>query len=223
MGFHNAGLLKKDRNIVEKLFKNRTIKVLVSTSTLAWGVNLPAYCVIIKGTEFYDASKGQKVDISILDIVQMFGRAGRPQYDKKGIGIIFCPLKKLTGFVSKLKNQINIESVLDKYLPDALNAEIAIGNIASRDDAKNWLKLTYFAVVRCGRKRDQNIKLVEGYINNSFRVLNDNKLIRYVKATGRVHSTELGRIASNYYMSYATIAEFYEELRENMFIRKNSE
>ena len=217
LGFHNAGLLKKDRNIVEKLFKNRTIKVLVSTSTLAWGVNLPAYCVIIKGTEFYDASKGQKVDISILDIVQMFGRAGRPQYDKKGIGIIFCPLKKLTGFVSKLKNQINIESVLDKYLPDALNAEIAIGNIASRDDAKNWLKLTYFAVVRCGRKRDQNIKLVEGYINNSFRVLNDNKLIRYVKATGRVHSTELGRIASNYYMSYATIAEFYEELRENMF------
>ena len=48
LGFHNAGLLRKDRTIVEKLFKNRTIKVLVSTSTLAWGVNLPAYSVIIK-------------------------------------------------------------------------------------------------------------------------------------------------------------------------------
>jgi replicative superfamily II helicase len=131
LGFHNAGLLKKDRNIVEKLFKNRTIKVLVSTSTLAWGVNLPAYSVIIKGTQFYDASEGKKVDISILDILQMFGRAGRPQYDKKGVGIIFCPLSKLTHFVQTLKNQVNIESVLDKYLADALNAEIAIGNICS--------------------------------------------------------------------------------------------
>ena len=216
IGFHNAGLLRKDRSIVEKLFKNRTIKVLVSTSTLAWGVNLPAYSVIIKGSQFYDASEGKKVDISILDIVQMFGRAGRPQYDKKGVGIIFCPLSKLSSFVSRLKNQVNIESVLDKYLADSLNAEIAIGNISSLEDAKNWLKLTYLSVLLCGRKRDQNIKLIEGYIKNSFKLLNDRKLIRYVKATGRVHSTELGRIASNYYMSYVTVSEFYENLRENM-------
>ena len=217
LGFHNAGLLRKDRTIVEKLFKNRTIKVLVSTSTLAWGVNLPAYSVIIKGTQFYDAAEGKKVDISILDILQMFGRAGRPQYDKKGVGIIFCPLSKLTHFVKTLKNQVNIQSVLEKYLADALNAEIAIGNICSIEDAKNWLKLTYYSVLMCGRKRDQNIKLIEGYIKNNFKLLNENKLIRYVKATCRVHSTELGRIASNYYMSYITIAEFYENLRENMF------
>ena len=147
----------------------------------------------------------------------MFGRAGRPQYDKKGIGIIFCPLSKLSNFVQKLKNQINIESVLEKYLADALNAEIAIGNICSIQDAKNWLKLTYYSVLKCGRKRDQNIKLIEGYIKHNFKILNENKLIRYVKGTGRVHSTELGRIASNYYMSYITIAYFYENLRENMF------
>ena len=147
----------------------------------------------------------------------MFGRAGRPQYDKKGVGVIFCPLSKLTHFVQKLKNQINIESVLEKYLADALNAEIAIGNICSIEDAKNWLKLTYYSVLMCGRKRDQNIKLIEGYIKQSFKILNENKLIRYVKTTGRVHSTELGRIASNYYMSYVTINEFYENLREDMF------
>ena len=217
LGFHNAGLLRKDRTIVEKLFKNRTIKVLVSTSTLAWGVNLPAYSVIIKGTQFYDASAGKKVDISILDILQMFGRAGRPQYDKKGVGIIFCPLSKLNLFVSSLKNQINISSVLDKYLADSLNAEIAIGNIASIEDAINWLKLTYYSVLMCGRKRDQNMKLIRNKIKESFKLLNDTKLIRYVKATGRVHSTELGRIASNYYMNYMTISEFYENLRENMF------
>ena len=55
---HNAGLLRKDRNLVEKLFLDGHIKVLVSTATLAWGVNLPAYAVIIKGTKMYDSQSG---------------------------------------------------------------------------------------------------------------------------------------------------------------------
>jgi len=46
-------MLRKDRNIIEKLFLDGTIRVLVTTATLAWGVNLPAYAVIIKGTNIY--------------------------------------------------------------------------------------------------------------------------------------------------------------------------
>lgn len=53
IGIHNAGMLRKDRNIIEKLFLDGTIRVLVTTATLAWGVNLPAYAVIIKGTNIY--------------------------------------------------------------------------------------------------------------------------------------------------------------------------
>ncbi len=49
IGIHNAGLLRKDRNIMEKLFLEGNLRVLVTTATLAWGVNLPAYAVIIKG------------------------------------------------------------------------------------------------------------------------------------------------------------------------------
>ena len=41
-------MLRKDRNLVEKLFSDGLIKVLVCTATLAWGVNLPAHSVIIK-------------------------------------------------------------------------------------------------------------------------------------------------------------------------------
>ena len=43
-------MLWADRNLTESLFLNGDIKVLVSTATLAWGVNLPAYATIIKGT-----------------------------------------------------------------------------------------------------------------------------------------------------------------------------
>jgi len=66
------------------MFQNGDIKILLATATLAWGVNLPAYAVIIKGTDIYDPTLSQSKDLSILDVQQMFGRAGRPQYDTKG-------------------------------------------------------------------------------------------------------------------------------------------
>ena len=69
-------MLRSDRNLVEKYFSQGLIKVLVCTATLAWGVNLPAHAVIIKGTEIYDAKHGNFVDVGILDVLQIFGRAG---------------------------------------------------------------------------------------------------------------------------------------------------
>ena len=50
-GIHHAGMLRSDRNLVEKYFAAGHIRVLVCTATLAWGVNLPAHAVVIKGTE----------------------------------------------------------------------------------------------------------------------------------------------------------------------------
>lgn len=60
-----------DRILVEDLFVDRHIQVLVSTSTLAWGVNLPAHTVIIKGTQIYNAEKGRWVELSALDVMQV--------------------------------------------------------------------------------------------------------------------------------------------------------
>ena len=48
---HHAGMSRLDRTLVEDLFADRHIQVMVSTATLAWGVNLPAHTVIIKGTQ----------------------------------------------------------------------------------------------------------------------------------------------------------------------------
>lgn len=88
MSVHHAGLLRKDRNLVEQMFKEGNIKVLFSTATLAWGVNLPAYAVMIKGTKMYDSASGEYKDIGVFDVQQIFGRAGRPQFDTEGEAII---------------------------------------------------------------------------------------------------------------------------------------
>ena len=95
---------------MEKLFGQGFIKVLVCTATLAWGVNLPAHGVIIKGTEIYNAKQGGFVDVGILDVLQIFGRAGRPQFDTSGHGTIITTHDKLSHYLSLLTNQFPIES-----------------------------------------------------------------------------------------------------------------
>lgn len=86
IAFHHAGLTNGDRKLVEELFRQCKVQVLCTTSTLAAGVNLPAHLVIIKSTFQYGPQGYQ--EYSELDILQMMGRAGRPQYDNVGIAVI---------------------------------------------------------------------------------------------------------------------------------------
>ena len=141
---HNAGLLRKDRNLVEKLFSEGHIKVLVSTATLAWGVNLPAYAVIIKGTKMYDSASGEYKDIGIFDVQQIFGRAGRPQFDTEGEAIIMTLQKQMDDYVKMMSNKQTIESNLVKGLDNCINAEVSCGTISTLTDGIHWLKKSYY-------------------------------------------------------------------------------
>ena len=86
--FHHAGLDQRCRTIIENAFKNRHIKLLTATPTLAAGVNLPARRVVIPSVMRYTNNGLEK--ISILEYKQMCGRAGRPQYDDMGESIIIA-------------------------------------------------------------------------------------------------------------------------------------
>ena len=70
---HHAGMTRVDRTLVEDLFADRHIQVLVSTATLAWGVNLPAHTVIIKGTQVSVSFCGGQLQInSVLSCQELF-------------------------------------------------------------------------------------------------------------------------------------------------------
>ncbi|KAH9490920.1 activating signal cointegrator 1 complex subunit [Bulinus truncatus] len=145
-GIHHAGMLRQDRNLVERYFSEGHIKVLVCTATLAWGVNLPAHAVIIKGTQIYDAKRGSFVDLGILDVMQIFGRAGRPQFDTFGHGTIITTHDKLSHYLSLMTRQNPIESQFVHSLTDHLNAEISLGTVTNVDEAVTWLSYTYLFV-----------------------------------------------------------------------------
>lgn len=140
---HHAGMSREDRTLVEDLFTAGHIQVLVCTATLAWGVNLPAHTVIIKGTQIYNPEKGRWVELSSQDMLQMLGRAGRPQYDTTGEGIIITNHSELQYYLSLLNQQLPIESQLVSKLADNLNAEVVLGTVRNRQEAVAWLGYTY--------------------------------------------------------------------------------
>ena len=144
IGLHHAGLCDSDRKLVEALFLGSKIGVLCATATLAWGVNLPAHLVIIKGTEFFDGKTKRYVDMPITDVLQMIGRAGRPQFDSLGKAVIMVHEPKKSFYRRFLYEPFPIESALHLVLPEHLNAEIVSGTIECLDDAVDYLSWTFF-------------------------------------------------------------------------------
>lgn len=225
---HHAGMLRQDRTMVEQLFARGLIRVLVCTATLAWGVNLPAHAVIIKGTQVYDAKKGSFVDIGILDVLQIFGRAGRPQFDNQGEGIIITAHDKLSHYLSLLTRQSPIESQFISSLTDSLNAEIALGTVGTVDEAVEWLSYTYLYIrmrinplvygIPYGTKEDDPLlhEHRRELIVNAARHLDKAKMIRFDPRTRYLNSTDLGRTASHFYIKYDTIEVFNEMFKAHM-------
>ncbi|KAL9107193.1 MAG: hypothetical protein Q9227_007893 [Pyrenula ochraceoflavens] len=224
-GTHNAGMARSDRNFVERLFSQGAIKVLCCTATLAWGVNLPAAAVVIKGTQLYSAQEGKFTDLGILDVLQIFGRAGRPQFQDSGIGFICTTHDKLQYYLSAITQQHPIESRFSKHLVDNLNAEIALGTVTSVSEAVTWLGYSYLFVRMkksppsygiewqekvddphlVGRRRELIVKAA--------RTLHQSQMIIFNEKTDELRAKDVGRIASQYYILQTSIEIFNTAMR----------
>ncbi|GAB1311291.1 Pre-mRNA-splicing helicase BRR2 [Madurella fahalii] len=226
-GIHHAGMSRADRTDVEELFASGHIQVLVCTATLAWGVNLPAHTVIIKGTQVYSPEKGSWVELSPQDVLQMLGRAGRPQFDTYGEGIIITTQGEIAYYLSLLNQQLPIESQFASKLVDNLNAEIVLGNVRSRDEGVEWLGYTYLFVrmlrspglYSVGAEYEDDEALEQkrvDLIHSAATVLKKSNLIKYDEKTGKMQSTELGRIASHYYITHGSMDTYNKLIQPSM-------
>ncbi|XP_027106928.1 DExH-box ATP-dependent RNA helicase DExH12-like [Coffea arabica] len=225
---HHAGMVRADRQIVEDLFSDGHAQVLVSTATLAWGVNLPAHTVIIKGTQIYNPEKGAWTELSPLDVMQMLGRAGRPQFDTYGEGIIITGHSELQYYLSLMNQQLPIESQFVSKLADQLNAEIVLGSVQNAKEACLWLGYTYLyvrmvrnptvyslaadALASDNMLQERRADLV----HSAATLLDKNNLVKYDRKSGYFQVTDLGRIASYYYITHGTISTYNEHLKPTM-------
>lgn len=102
--FHNAGLSNFQRKKVENAFRNRLIKLISATPTLAAGINMPARKVVVRDCRRYDALLGYNAPIPVMEIQQMLGRAGRPGFDDVGEAVLVA------------KNERDVDRLFDEYL-----------------------------------------------------------------------------------------------------------
>lgn len=226
VAIHHAGMTRDDRHLVERLFEAGHIKVLVSTATLAWGVNLPAHAVVIKGTQVYSPEHGRWTQLSSMDVMQMMGRAGRPQFDTFGEGTIITTKADVLYYLSLLNNQLPIESQMISRLVDMVNAEVANGSVSTIVEGSEWLSFTYLYVRMLQNPILYGISVDEReaepilerrraeLIHSAALELHNSGLIRYNKKSGELVATEIGKIAANFYVSYQSMALYMERMKE---------
>jgi ATP-dependent DNA helicase HFM1/MER3 len=108
VSFHHAALSPSDKNMIANSYLNGLLNVICTTSTLAVGINLPAHLVIIKSTHHW--VNGETKDYSELDMMQMLGRAGRPQFDDSAVAVILTTHEKKQRYQDLITGKEIIES-----------------------------------------------------------------------------------------------------------------
>ncbi|XP_034469557.1 probable ATP-dependent DNA helicase HFM1 isoform X1 [Hippoglossus hippoglossus] len=144
VGFHHAGVELSDRKLIEEAFTLGDLPVLFTTRTLAMGVNLPAHLVVIKSTMQYVA--GSCEECSEADLLQMIGRAGRPQFDTSATAVIMTKVQTRDKYMKLMNGMEIIESSLHGHLVEHLNAEIVLQTISDVNMALDWIRSTFLYI-----------------------------------------------------------------------------
>ncbi|XP_062834078.1 probable ATP-dependent DNA helicase HFM1 isoform X2 [Anolis carolinensis] len=206
IAYHHAGVEVSDRKIIEAAFNMGDIPVLFTTSTLAMGVNLPAHLVIIKSTMHY--AGGMFQEYSETDILQMIGRAGRPQFDTTATAVIMTRLSTRDKYVQMLNGADTIESSLHMHLIEHLNAEVVLHTITDVNIALEWIRST-FLYIRALKN--------PAYYELCLKNLNDLSSFDLIKMDEKLYfkPTETGRLMAWYYIAFDTM--------KNCFMIKGTE
>lgn len=172
VAFHHAGLLSEHRRLIEDAFREGRLRLLVSTTTLAMGLNLPSRCVIVKDWKRYESARGIE-PVSVMEIKQMCGRAGRPGYDSYGEAVIIARSKRDEKFI--LENYIRGEpEAIESRLADESAMRVHIlSSIAGlftmkEEEIKDFLRNTFY-----GYQRDTEV---------IFRIIE--RVLRFLKEEG---------------------------------------
>ncbi|XP_040533766.1 probable ATP-dependent DNA helicase HFM1 isoform X1 [Gallus gallus] len=216
LAYHHAGMEVSDRKIIEGAFTAGDLPVLFTTSTLAMGVNLPAHLVVIKSTMHYVG--GVFEEYSETDILQMIGRAGRPQFDTTATAVIMTRLSTREKYIQMLNGADIIESSLHRHLVEHLNAEIALHTVTDVTVALEWIRSTFLYIRALKNpthygfssgldKIGIEAKLQELCLKN-LNDLSSFNLIRMDKENN-FKPTETGRLMAWYYIAFDTVKQFF--------------
>ncbi|EMA60447.1 ski2-like helicase [Halorubrum distributum JCM 13561] len=148
--FHHAGLASEHRSLIEDAFRDRLIKCVSATPTLAAGVNTPARRVIVRDWRRYDGEFGGMQPLDVLEIHQMCGRAGRPGLDPYGEAVLLANSadtreELFDRYVWAEAEPVRSKLAAEPALRTHVLATVASGFAATRDGLLSFLDNTLYA------------------------------------------------------------------------------
>ncbi|WP_434520984.1 ATP-dependent DNA helicase [Halorubrum sp. AS12] len=148
--FHHAGLASEHRSLVEDAFRDRLIKCVSATPTLAAGVNTPARRVIVRDWRRYDGEFGGMKPLDVLEVHQMCGRAGRPGLDPYGEAVLLAndadtQEELFERYVWAEAEPVRSKLAAEPALRTHVLATVASGFAATREGLLSFLDNTLYA------------------------------------------------------------------------------
>ncbi len=200
--FHNAGRTIKEQKKLIEAFERKEIKFIISKSTKAAGINLPAKFVIIAGVKRFAGDK-KYITYSVNQYLQMAGRAGRPDFGSKGFSVI----------LSNSKNEAL--EMFEKYCcgnPEALESQISAGELSkhilglvdakiirSLPDAEKFFKSTFYykTNMQISETVRKKIKEILTQLRKKNFIISDKELIEQ----STFSTTKFGSLATKLYIT----------------------
>lgn len=193
IGLHYKGW--EHRRTAEHAFRQRDIDVLIATSTVAAGVNLPARAVIISDT---------KIGLESLDVAtvqQMFGRAGRiGTGEDQGWAFMVVDERERAGWQSRLVAGHTVHSRIQDDLPEQVLGEAVQQRITTRRQAEQW----WMQTLACHQGRRSLAPL-----RSAMEFLGSAQMLTMTAAADghRLVPTELGRLTARLMVSPVVCAD----------------
>ncbi|MEA2035149.1 MAG: ATP-dependent DNA helicase [Euryarchaeota archaeon] len=187
VAFHHAGMKRLQRKFVEDGFRDRHIKVISSTPTLAAGLNLPARRVIIRDYLRFKSGAGM-LPIPVREYRQMAGRAGRPALDPFGEALLIAKNNEAVRSLYEEYIDAPAEDVKshcdDEYtLGTHILSLIATGFVSSEDELISFMEKTFYVF------QNKKTKYLSRIIKKS---------IDFLKTSAMISDTDQKLSANNY-------------------------
>lgn len=209
--FHHAGLAAEHRELVEDAFRDRLIKVISATPTLAAGVNTPSRRVVIRDWRRYDPEFGGMKPLDTLEIHQMMGRAGRPGLDPYGEAVLLAKDsdtmdelfdRYVWGEAEPVRSKLAAEPALRTHLL----ATIASGFANTREGLLSFLDNTLYAEQSDGRAQ------LERVTDSVLDYLEINEFV--TREDDSITATGIGHTVSRLYLDPMSAATIIDGLRD---------
>ena len=211
--FHHAGLERNHRTLVEDAFRDRLIKAISATPTLAAGVNTPSRRVIVRDWQRYDGDAGGMKPLATLEVHQMCGRAGRPGLDPYGEALLLASshdeLDELfERYVWADPEPVRSKLATEPALRTHILATIASGFANSREGLLEFLERTLYATQSTDPGR------LETVADRMIDYLERNGFLERGGGDDEIRATGIGHTVSRLYLDPMSAAEMIDGLRD---------